>query len=176
MLNSNFSVGDMNFNYRLKLETLSKHALASSMGLCNVQCKSLQSALKFLLSALFGIDWQAFSPSKHAVIIYWTLCLIICAGLHADCNARCNHKKPLVSQKGVQCSQSTDNSNTFNCWSSVATRHQTSNWVPYHTGTRSITTPSSWTGAKSMQNPPSPGTLVSISYPGERLHQRSVSP
>ena len=30
MLNSNFSVGDMNFNYRLKLETLSKHALASS--------------------------------------------------------------------------------------------------------------------------------------------------
>ena len=56
MLNSNFSVGDMNFNYRLKLETLSKHALASSIGLCNVQCKSLQSALKFHLSALFGID------------------------------------------------------------------------------------------------------------------------
>ena len=97
MLNSNFSVGDMNFNYRLKLETLSKHALASSMGLCNVQCKSLQSALKFHLSALFGIDWQAFSPSKHAVIIYWTLYLIICegfcAGLPADCNAQCNYKK-----------------------------------------------------------------------------------
>ena len=117
------------------------------MGLCIMQCKSLQLALKFHLSALFGIDWQAFSPSKHAVIIYWTLYLIICegfcAGLPADCNARCNHKKSLVSQKGVQCSQSTDN--------------LSSNWVPYHTGNRSITTLSSWTGAKSMQNPPSPG-------------------